>query len=89
MCFSGALVEQWIERIRADNLEYSYNREGSDAFRLVGPYMARYYIDEETREHRYGTPEDLTLSVQLMDAYDAYGPSPMHVQTVGRSFVSW
>ena len=82
VCFSGAFVEEWIERIKVDNLEYSYNREGSDAFRLVGPYMSRWFIDADTGEERYGTPEDLALSAQLMDAHNAYGPSPMHVQTV-------
>jgi len=82
VCYSGDLVEEWIERIKDDNLEYSYNRRGSDAFRLVGPYMARWFIDADTGEERYGTPEDLALSARLMDAYDAYGPSPIHVQTV-------
>lgn len=82
VCYSGALVTKWIERIREDNLEYAYNRTDSDAFRLVGTYLSRWYIDPETLERRYGTPEDLALSTQLMDAYNAYGPSPMHVQTV-------
>lgn len=82
VCYSGDLVEKWIERIKVDNLEYSYNRKGSDAFRLVGPYMSRWYVDPDTREERLGTPEDLAVSAQLMDAHGAYGPSPMHVQTV-------
>ncbi|MFH0965281.1 MAG: trimethylamine methyltransferase family protein [Planctomycetota bacterium] len=82
VCYSRALVEKWIARIREDNLEYSYNRTDSKAFRLSGPYMARWYIDPENGERRYGTPDDLALSAQLMDAYGAYGPSPMHVQTV-------
>ena len=80
--YSGDLVETWIKRIREDNLEYSYNRKTSSDFRLVGPYMPRWFIDVDTGEERYGTPEDLACSAQLMDAYGAYGPSPIHVQTV-------
>ena len=76
------LVEQWIKRIPRNNLEYSYNRKDSDAFRLVGPYMPRWFVDVDSGEQRYGTPEDLALSTQVMDAYHAYGPEPIHVQTV-------
>ncbi len=79
--YSGALVEAWIKRIPENNLEYSYNRKSGE-FRMVGPYMPRWFIDPDSGERRYGTPEDLAVAAQLMDAYRAYGPSPIHVQTV-------
>ena len=82
VCYAGELVETWIERIKHDNLEYSYNRPGPDAWRLVGPYMPQWFLDVDTGQQRYGTPDDLALSAQLMDAYGAYGPAPTHVQTV-------
>lgn len=81
ICYAEDLVTGWIERIRADNLEYSYNRP-DNSFRFVGPYMARWYLDPASGDRRYGTPADLVTSVRLMDAFNAYGPSPMHIQTV-------
>gem|GEM_PF-3347096 len=81
ICYAEDFVAAWIECIRGDNLEYSYNR-ADNAFRLVGPYMDRWYLDPATGERRYGTAADLAASVRLMDVYGAYGPSPMHVQTV-------
>ncbi len=81
ICYAPKLVEEWIEVIRRDNLEYSYNRHDR-RIRMVGPYMGQQYHDPDTGEVRYATADDMRVAVKLCDALDMYGPSPIHLQTV-------
>ncbi len=81
VCYTRPLVEEWIAVIKQDNLEYSYNRK-DERIRMTGPYMGQYYYDAETDDYRLATLEDLRFSVELLDAYECYGPSPIHLQTV-------
>ena len=81
VCLTRALVEEWIEVIRGNNLEYSYNR-GDGRVRMVGPYMALRFRDPATGEQRLASLDDAQFAVKLCDAYDMYGPSPLHLQSV-------
>lgn len=81
ICYARDLVEEWIEAIKKDNLEYSYNRKDG-RIHMVPPYMGQHYHDPDTGEVRLATAEDMLFAVKLCDTYGAYGPSPIHLQTV-------
>ncbi|MFH0795959.1 MAG: trimethylamine methyltransferase family protein [Candidatus Omnitrophota bacterium] len=80
--YDRKLVEDFIPQIKQQNAEYSYNRKGEEKFRMLPPYMGRYYTDIDTGETRLATLNDCIAAVKLCDSYQMYGPSPIHLQTV-------
>ncbi len=82
VCFDPGLVKEFIPQIKAQNAEYSYNRKGSDRFRMVGPYMSRYYVGIDTGDVHLATREECVQAVKLCDTYDMYGSSPVHLQEI-------
>ncbi|MFH2067988.1 MAG: trimethylamine methyltransferase family protein [Candidatus Omnitrophota bacterium] len=80
--YDKKLVEDFIPLIKQQNAEYSYNRKNGEKFRMLPPYMARYYTDIDTGETRLATLNDCIEAVKFCDSYDMYGPSPIHLQGV-------
>ncbi|MHC4714567.1 MAG: trimethylamine methyltransferase family protein [Planctomycetota bacterium] len=85
--YSPALVERFIEQVRAENTEYMLNQpaeegKGATVPLIRPPFLCMRVWDLQKNAAVKATTDDLTRAARLLDSYGAAGVPPVHPQEV-------